>query len=65
VAINVMRNISNFEFFQEVGSLVHSEDQLEALYRKHLECIGLIAAERHNASLLNGEWSRMMHVCIN
>ncbi|XP_048755268.2 vasoactive intestinal polypeptide receptor-like isoform X2 [Ostrea edulis] len=38
----------------EENPLIHSEDQQEALYRKQLECIGLIAAERQNASLLNG-----------
>lgn len=42
--------------------MIHSEDQQEALYRKQLECIGLIAAERQNASLLNGECSRVF-VC--
>ncbi|XP_061193940.1 secretin receptor-like isoform X2 [Saccostrea echinata] len=38
----------------EVGSLFHSEDQQEALTRKELECIGLIAAEKHNQTLHNG-----------
>ena len=50
-----MKNKSNLEFFQDVGSFIDSEEQKEALTRKEIECIGKIAAERHNTSLLNGK----------
>ncbi|XP_022308459.2 secretin receptor-like isoform X2 [Crassostrea virginica] len=40
----------------DVGSFIDSEEQKEALTRKEIECIGKIAAERHNTSLLNGKY---------